>query len=335
MMADIDKEPVKISPASDTIVKIYNASNREYKVSFPSVNFNDSHDIVQYDKNFIKSSECVACLYPESFYNCPQSMDSDCRHQTHCILGTCNCNIVPRMTTFLNSATIKRHRRQQIETPSSDFGLQKAKLATKKRIKDSMRPFDNESEMKFKPIPATELFEEFINMIKGNFKRDMLEYIVRESKTLPIIDIDFQKENRTYSKTELENFTKTIGFDPENFNLDELLSQCHNFILNEPIISCTEPILERDLPNKPMEIIESQQDIDHNYVQNVDLEKEIKCPTATVNTNSISNITIESPEALCARYAALEANEIERCEVILRTAPDTLAATFGPKKPKM
>ena len=328
MTADIDKESIIISPASDTVVKIYNASNREYKVSFPSSNFNDSHDIVQHDKNFIKTSDCVACLYPESYYNCPQSMDIECQHATHCILGTCNCTILPRMTTFLNSATIKRHRRQQIETPSSDFGLQKAKLATKKRIKDSMRPFDNETEMRFKPIPATELFEEFINMLKGNFKRDMLEYIVRESRTLPIIDIDFQKENRTYSKTELENFTKSIGFNPEDFNLDELLSQCHNFILNEPIISCTEPILERDLPNKPMEIIESQQDIDQDYVRNVDLEKEVNRPAASVNNNSISNITIESPEALCARYAALEANEIERCEIILRTAPDTLAASF-------
>ena len=37
---------------------------------------------------------------------------------------------------------------------------------------------------------------------------------------------------------------------------------------------------------------------------------------------------MESPEALCARYAALEANEIERCEIILRASPDALTANL-------
>ena len=175
--------------------------------------------------------------------NCPlQGLCDFNLYQTYCVLGTCNCNHLSRMTSFLNSSTIKRHRRQQIETPSSDFGLQKARTATKKRIKDSMRPFDNECEMHFKPIPATELFEEFINMLKGSLKRDMLQYIVRESKTLPIIDIDFQKENRTYSKAELDDFSKTIGFDPDDFDLDKLLGQCQNFILNEPIITYNESV---------------------------------------------------------------------------------------------
>ena len=69
-------------------------------------------------------------------------------------------------------------------------------------------------------------------MLRGNFKRDMLEYIIREARTLPIIDIDFEKEGRTYTKTELDTFMKEIDFDPDSFNLDQLLSQCHNFILN-------------------------------------------------------------------------------------------------------
>ena len=160
------------------------------------------------------------------------------------------------MMSFLNlsKGTIKRHRRQQIDNPSSDFGLQKARAATRERIKDSMRPFDNDSSLTFKPVSASSLFEEFINMMKGSFKKDMLEYIVKEAKTLPIIDIEFVNEKRTYSKSELDEFSKQIGFTENECDINSLLSQCHNFVLNEPIITCSKPIYETDLPNKAMDI---------------------------------------------------------------------------------
>ena len=291
-------------------------------------NFNNSNEVVEY--NNVTEPECVPCSNPEIFYNCPGFSKNICNHNLKCQVGECECSRLSKMVNFYNlsKSTIKRHRRQQIEAPSSDFGLQKARAATKQRIKDSMKPFDNEADMAYKAIPATELFEEFINMLKGKFKRDMLEYIVREAKTLPIIDIDFQKEDRTYSKTELDEFSKTIGFNPEDFDIDTLLQHCHNFILNEPIISCSTPILERDLPNKPMEIDVAQQEKPQDYVDSVDLQKEIGTREPLKVNNNVSQGTVESPDALCARYAALEVNEIERCELILRTAPDTMASNF-------
>ena len=291
-------------------------------------NFNNSNDVIEY--NNVNDFECVPCQNPDLFYNCPGFSKNVCFHNFKCQVGECECDHLSRMANFYNLSknTIKRHRRQQIEAPSSDFGLQKARAATKQRIKDSMKPFDNDTDMAYKPLPATELFEEFINMLQGKFKRDMLEYIVREAKTLPIIDIDFQQEDRTYSKAELDEFSKTIGFDPDNFDIDTLLQHCHNFILNEPIISCSTPMLERDLPNKPMEIDISQQEKPQDYVDNVDLQKEIGKERTPKANNNVHHGTVESPDALCARYAALEVNEIERCELILRTSPDTMASNF-------
>ena len=291
-----------------------------------NVDFEDIHLI---------ENDCIVCNFPESFVNCPSYSvgyhSSLCGHFESCKTGSCSCNQLEKMTSFLNlsKSTIKRHRRQQIESPSSDFGIEKARAATKKKIKDSMRPFDNENDINYKAIPATELFSEFINMMKGRFKKDMLEYIIREAKTLPIIDIDFQKEQRTYTKTELDKFLKDLNFDPCNFELDQLLTQCQNFILNEPIISCEKPILEKDLPNKAMEIDLNQQELGSEYVENVDLEREIKQTTSeNVVNNNISNATFESPEAICAKYASRAVHEIERCELILRTNSDTLSATL-------
>ena len=277
----------------------------------------------------VNDIECIACLNPTLSYNCPGSLRQHaCYHNVDCQMGRCSCLDLDRMVSFLNlsKGTIKRHRRQQIESPSSDFGLQKARAATKQRIKDSMKPFDNDSTLSFKPVPAPLLFEEFINMMKGNFKKDMLEYIVREAKTLPIIDIEFTKEKRTYSKTELDEFSKTIGFSDQNSNINELISQCQNFILNEPTISCSKPIYERELSNKSLDLDLVSESVDSPYLQNVNLEKEIG-----LQKNQIANTNLrvsENPDALCARYSALEADDIERCELILRSAPDTLCASF-------
>ena len=287
-----------------------------------------------YNNNLVK--ECLPCCYYEAYPDCPGSHKNQCHHNDECRLGVCECEKLTRLTDFhnLSKETIKRRRRQQIETPVSDFGLQKARAATRQKIKDSMRPFENQDNMTYKPIPATDLFEEFLNMLRGNFKRDMLEYIVREAKVLPIIDIDFEKEGRTYSKAELDTFTKQIGFDPSNINLDQLIAQCHNFILNEPIINCNPPIMERDLPGKALDIDITQQSQDIDYVKNIDLQQEIDgsrtkedLEKPMINAH-FKKGTYESPEAICARYATLEYNQIERCELILRTSSDRLTANF-------
>ena len=334
--ADVESlESLEISPASevpDVKMRIFdiNTGSREYRTPLhDNVNNNIVNDYIQGDCT--PSNNCIACLNPLSYFNCPGPLNqTNCYHNLYCQLGSCDCSQLSQMVSFLNlsKGTIKRHRRQQIENPSSDFGLQKARAATKQRIKDSMRPFDNDGSLKFEPIPASSLFEEFINMMKGSFKKDMLDYIVTEAKTLPIIDIEFVKEERTYSKSELDDFSKSIGFSDGDCDIDKLLSQCHSFVLNEPIISCSSPVYERDLPNKPMDIDTSGAETDIPYVSNVDLQQQIT-PSKTLSQTSNSNVKMtESPDDICARYAALEADDIERCELILRTSPDTLSASF-------
>lgn len=330
--ADLESpESLEISPASDNPgqkMRIFdiNTGICEYRTLLHD---NVTNDLVPSD--CYNSTECIACLNPLSFHNCPGSFSqSGCSHSLNCQLGSCDCSHLNRMTSFLNlsKGTIKRHRRQQIESPSSDFGLQKARAATKQRIKDSMKPFDNDQSLTFKSVTASSLFEEFINMMKGNFKEDMLRYIVKESKTLPIIDIDFEKQQRTYSKAELDGFSKTVGFSDYDCEINELLSQCHNFILNEPVITCSKPIYERELPNKPMEIDLSGESQDIPYVKNINLEKEMAHKKPDGQSVNAHLRVSESPGDICQRYAALEADDIERCELIIRTSPGTLSAAF-------
>ena len=330
--ADLEPpESLEISPASDKPgqkMRIFNINTGlcEYRTLLHD---NTVNDVALSDCS--NSIECIACLNPLSFHNCPGSFSQlGCNHSFNCQLGSCDCSHLSKMISFLNlsKGTIKRHRRQQIESPSSDFGLQKARAATKQRIKDSMKPFDNDQSLTFKPVTASSLFEEFINMMKGNFKADMLRYIVNESKTLPIIDIDFERQQRTYSKAELDAFSKDVGFSDHDCEINELLSQCHNFILNEPIISCSKPIYERELPNKPMEIDLLSESQDISYVRNINLQQEMTDKKPDGHSVNAHLRVSESPGDICQRYAALEADDIERCELIIRTSPSTLSASF-------
>ena len=303
-----------------------NTGSREYRTPL-----HDNFINTSFQNDCTGSNDCIACMNPLSYYNCPGSLNRNmCYHNVNCQIGNCNCSQLSQMMSFLNlsKGTIKRHRRQQIDNPSSDFGLQKARAATRERIKDSMRPFDNDSSLTFKPVSASSLFEEFINMMKGSFKKDMLEYIVKEAKTLPIIDIEFVNEKRTYSKSELDEFSKQIGFTENECDINSLLSQCHNFVLNEPIITCSKPIYETDLPNKAMDIDLPGEHAENPYVKGVDLCHEVTSETQKSQIVHRNLRVSESPDDICARYAALEADDIERCEMILRTAPDTLSASF-------
>ena len=106
-----------------------------------------------------------------------------------CSEGRCGCNDIERGVTLYNlsKGTIKRHRRQET-VPSHDFGVSKARALTKERIRQSMLPFQNAQDLRYDPVAPQELFTEFLNMLQGKFKKDMLEYLVREAKVLPILD---------------------------------------------------------------------------------------------------------------------------------------------------
>ena len=194
-----------------------------------------------------------------------------------CSEGRCGCNDIERGVTLYNlsKGTIKRHRRQET-VPSHDFGVSKARALTKERIRQSMLPFQNAQDLRYDPVAPQELFTEFLNMLQGKFKKDMLEYLVREAKVLPILDIELVRSKRTYTKTELQDFAKTIGFREGATDIEKLISQCHNFILDEPQFIIPNDPLEKDLPSTPMTIDKAQENKEIPYVEPVHVVDHIK-----------------------------------------------------------
>ena len=275
---------------------------------------------------------CLPCSLPEISNNCPSYFhDHECPHMLECSEGRCGCNDIERGVTLYNlsKGTIKRHRRQET-VPSHDFGVSKARALTKERIRQSMLPFQNAQDLCYDPVAPQELFTEFLNMLQGKFKKDMLEYLVREAKVLPILDIELVQSKRTYTKTELQEFAKAIGFREGATDIEKLISQCHSFILDEPQFIIPDDPLEKDLPSIPMTIDKTQQDKEIPYAEPVHVVDYVKKGISHgVNKVNIVTETSSSPQKLSDKYCKERNLDIERTEFIFRSSPDTLTASMA------
>ena len=278
---------------------------------------------------------CYACMFPLTHDQCPQyHQDRTCPHSLDCQQNICTCINSQKARVFysLSKGTLKRHRRQET-VPTSDFGASKARAMTKERIKQSMLPFQNSNQLAYSPVSPQELFIEFLNMLQGKFRKDMLEYLVREARVLPILDIELVKSKRTYTKSELDNFSKIIGFkDDDNINIDKLIAQCQSFILDEPNLVMTKDPLEQELPNSQLEIRAEQQKSTNPYedpVHLVDyLKSNIKGNVPKDDKLSFSN-RIEDPSLISKKYCNNKPPDIERTEFLFRCCAGSLTAAMA------
>ena len=307
----------------------HGSSSSTYYTYISGLNNNDNI------KSASVTPSCYACMFPLTHDHCPQyHQDRTCPHSLDCQQNICTCLNSQKVKAFysLSKGTLKRHRRQET-VPTSDFGASKARAMTKERIKQSMLPFQNSNQLAYSPISPQELFIEFLNMLQGKFKRDMLEYLVREARVLPILDIELVKSKRTYTKTELDNFSKIIGFkDNDNIDIDKLIAQCQGFILDEPNLVLTKDPLEQELPNSQLEIKVEQQDAVNPYRDSIHLveylKSNIKGNATKDNKLSFSN-RIEDPSLISKRYCDNKPPDIERTEFLFRTCAGSLTAAMA------
>ena len=108
---DSEEEPFRINPASE-MIKIYD-QKREYKASFSLFNLHNDINVDFEDKHLIEN-DCMVCNFPESFSNCPTYSVgyhlSVCGHFESCKNGSCSCNQLEKMTSFLNLSISKTIR---------------------------------------------------------------------------------------------------------------------------------------------------------------------------------------------------------------------------------